>query len=131
VKVGGLTINVDLNPLKMVYVVNRPVSEQSLILSCFWNLPPVLVKMIIQYKTDDGRWLEFNQHDRISIQYWKLENTFNGIELRFSESAAGSFSLCRCAGWIPNFRTEIYGPEFVLTIEGTYTNDPINNSSNK
>jgi len=117
VNLGGLTINVDLNPLKMVYVVKQPVSEQSLILSCSWNVPSVLVKMIIQFKTSDGRWVELNQPDRINIQYWE-ENTFNGIELRFSRSPAESFSIYRCAGWIPTFRSEIYGSTFVLAIEG-------------
>ena len=116
--VSAVIINVDLNPLKMVYVMNQPVSEQSLILSCSWNVPSVLVKMIIQYKTDDGRWLELNQPDRINIQYWEIESTFNGIELRFLESNSGNFGLYRCAGWIPTFRSEIYGSTFVLSIEG-------------
>lgn len=115
-----LGLNVDFNPLKMVYVVN---DQESLILSCSWNVPKSIAKMIIQHKTDDGRWLELNQPDRIQIQYWEIESKFNGIELRFSESDAGSFGLYRCASLIHNENSSGmlvfgYGFTFVISIEG-------------
>lgn len=118
--VGNL--DVDFNPLKMVYIVSY--YSQSLILPCSWNSNVTNVEMKLEMRNENEEWKLVSNN---RVERWTSRDNFNGLQLRFSKSEVGGYELYRCSARHSkdsDFESKDdsidYGLAFVIAVERKY-----------